>query len=332
MGYKLYTLIFLATFSTSVAFAQGPNGSGTYYKAANGKKGSALKSSLRDIITAGYDQQTYKEVWAAYKTTDIKPDGIHVYDIYSNISNFVYGDDQAGNYSKEGDVYNREHTFPKSWFGGKNAYPMYSDLFHVMPTDGYVNNMRSDYPYGETDANGSDKINYKSANAYSKRGYCKTAGYTDVVFEPNDEYKGDLARNYFYMATRYENQITSWDSPVLTNSSYKPYAEWHMNMLMRWAKNDPVSEKEVLRNQAVYDIQNNRNPFIDYPGLEDYVWGDKVNTPFSYDNYEAANAIIQVEDTESSTHDNAIYDLQGRRVQYPTRGIYIRNGKKIFIK
>ena len=105
-----------------------------------------------------------------------------------------------------------------------------------------------------------------------------------------------------------------------------------MNMLMRWSREDPVSEKEIARNNAVYVIQNNRNPFIDYPGLEEYIWGSKVNVPFSYDNYEATNAIIQVEDTEGSAQDNAIYDLQGRRVQYPTRGIYIRNGKKIFIK
>ena len=261
------------------ASAQGPNGSENYYWNADGKKGSSLKTSLRNIISANYDQQTYKQVWDAYETTDIKPDGIHIYDIYSNITNFVFRTDQAGNYKKEGDVYNREHTFPKSWFN--DGYPMYTDLFHVMPSDGYVNSMRGNYPYGETDANGSEKINYKSANGYSKRGYCKTEGYSDVVFEPNDEYKGDLARNYFYMATRYENEITSWSSPVLTNSSYKPYVEWHMNMLMRWSR---------------------------------------------------ANAIIQVEDTEGSAQDNAIYDMQGRRVQYPTRGIYIRNGKKIFIK
>jgi endonuclease I len=316
-------------FGISVS-AQGPNGSDDYYWNADGKKGSSLKTSLRNIISANYDQQTYKQVWDAYETTDIKPDGIHIYDIYSNITNFVFRTDKAGNYKKEGDVYNREHTFPKSWFGGKNAYPMYSDLFHVMPTDGYVNNMRGDLPYGETDANGEK--DYKSANGYSKMGTCKIDGYTGKVFEPNDEYKGDLARNYFYMATRYENEITSWSSPVLTNSSYKPYVEWHMNMLMRWSREDPVSEKEIARNNAVHEIQNNRNPFIDYPGLEEYIWGSKVNVPFSYDNYEATNAIIQVEDTEGNAQDNAIYDLQGRRVQYPTRGIYIRNGKKIFIK
>ena len=311
-----------------VANAQGPNNSNYYYRNADGKKGSSLKTSLCNIISTGYNKQTYKQVWTAYKTTDIKPDGIHVYDIYSNISNFVYGTDQAGNYQKEGDVYNREHTFPKSWFD--DASPMFTDLFHVMPSDGFVNSKRSNYPYGETDANGEK--DYKSANGYSKMGTCKIDGYTGKVFEPNDEYKGDLARNYFYMATRYENEIASWNSPVLTNSSYKPYVEWHMNMLMRWSREDPVSEKEIARNNAVHEIQNNRNPFIDYPGLEEYIWGSKVNVPFSYDNYEAANAIIQVEDTEGNAQDNAIYDLQGRRVQYPTRGIYIRNGKKIFIK
>ncbi len=323
MKYKVYISILMAFVCSIVANAQGPNNSNYYYRNADGKKGSSLKTSLCNIISTGYNKQTYKQVWTAYKTTDIKPDGIHVYDIYSNISNFVYGTDQAGNYQKEGDVYNREHTFPKSWFD--DASPMFTDLFHVMPSDGFVNSKRSNYPYGETDANGEK--DYKSANGYSKMGTCKID-----VFEPNDEYKGDLARNYFYMATRYENEITSWSSPVLTNSSYKPYVEWHMNMLMRWSREDPVSEKEIARNNAVHEIQNNRNPFIDYPGLEEYIWGSKVNVPFSYDNYEATNAIIQVEDTEGSAQDNAIYDLQGRRVQYPTRGIYIRNGKKIFIK
>lgn len=331
MNLRLCSLLILLAFGISVS-AQGPNGSNDYYWNADGKKGSSLKTSLRNIISANYNQQTYKQVWDAYETTDIKPDGIHIYDIYSSISNFIFGVNQdKGSHKKEGDAYNREHTFPKSWFGGV-VLPMHTDLFHVMPTDGFVNEQRSDYPYGETDANGSDEKNYKSANGYSKRGYCKTEGYSDVVFEPNDEYKGDLARNYFYMATRYENEITSWSSPVLTNSSYKPYVEWHMNMLMRWSREDPVSEKEIARNNAVHEIQNNRNPFIDYPGLEEYIWGSKVNVPFSYDNYEATNAIIQVEDTEGSAQDNAIYDLQGRRVQYPTRGIYIRNGKKIFIK
>lgn len=328
MKYKVYISILMAFVCSIVANAQGPNNSNYYYRNADGKKGSSLKTSLCNIISTGYNKQTYKQVWTAYKTTDIKPDGIHVYDIYSNISNFVYGTDQAGNYQKEGDVYNREHTFPKSWFD--DASPMFTDLFHVMPSDGFVNSKRSNYPYGETDANGEK--DYKSANGYSKMGTCKIDGYTGKVFEPNDEYKGDLARNYFYMATRYENEITSWSSPVLTNSSYKPYVEWHMNMLMRWSREDPVSEKEIARNNAVHEIQNNRNPFIDYPGLEEYIWGSKVNVPFSYDNYEATNAIIQVEDTEGSAQDNAIYDLQGRRVQYPTRGIYIRNGKKIFIK
>lgn len=332
MDFRLFTSVLLVVFGCTTALAQGPNNSNTYYKDADGKTGSDLKTALGIIISDAdrYNQQTYKQLWTAYATTDIKPDGVHVYDIYSNISNFVYGEDQAGNYKKEGDVYNREHTFPKSWFN--DGYPMYTDLFHVMPSDGYVNSMRGNYPYGETDANGSDKINYKSANGYSKRGYCKTPGYTGVVFEPNDEYKGDLARNFFYMATCYEDRITSWDSEVLTNSSYKPYVEWHMDMLMRWAEEDPVSEKEILRNAAVYDIQNNRNPFIDYPGLEKYIWGSKVGVPFSYDNYDATDAIMQINDDANGPQDNEIYDLQGRRVKYPTRGIYIRNGRKILIK
>ena len=121
MNLRLCSLLILLAFGISVS-AQGPNGSNDYYWNADGKKGSSLKTSLRNIISANYDQQTYKQVWDAYETTDIKPDGIHIYDIYSNITNFVFRTDQAGNYKKEGDVYNREHTFPKSWFD--DGYPM----------------------------------------------------------------------------------------------------------------------------------------------------------------------------------------------------------------
>ena len=128
------------------ASAQGPNSTGTYYQAANGKKGSALKTALCGII---YDrtEKSYDYLWTAFRATDKRSDGF-VWDMYSNITNFTFGTDQAGNYKKEGDVYNREHSFPKSWFGGE-VMPMYSDLHHMYPTDGYVNNMRGNLPFGE---------------------------------------------------------------------------------------------------------------------------------------------------------------------------------------
>jgi hypothetical protein len=165
---------------------------------------------------------------------------------------------------------------------------MYTDLHHIYPTDGFVNGKRSNYPFGET--NGES---YKSADNFSKLGNCTYPGYMGIVFEPADEYKGDFARTYFYMVTCYEEKLHDWYTnygstdvtAVLDGKTYPGLSEWQLNMLMEWAKNDPVSEKETNRNNAVYSIQNNRNPFIDYPGLEEYIWGSMTETAFSYDNY-----------------------------------------------
>ena len=264
-----------------IVLAQVPSG---YYSTANRAKGKDLKTALHYIIRE-HVERSYKELWTDMKKTDCRPDG-KVWDMYSSKTNYTFGKDQAGSYKKEGDVYNREHSFPKSWFN--DAAPMYTDLFHLYPTDGYINGRRSNYPYGET--NGE---RYQSNGGWSKLGNCTTPGYTGVVFEPNDEYKGDLARTYFYMATCYEDQIANWETdkgevfPMLNSTKYPVFSKWALDMLLRWAHNDPVSEKEIKRNNEVYKIQKNRNPFIDYPGLEQYIWGDKKNVAFDPDNYDA---------------------------------------------
>ncbi len=279
---KTYMTLLLAAVAL-LASAAAPNGSGTYYSAANGYKGSALKTALCGIIY-NRTEKSYDYLWTAFRTTDKRSDG-YVWDMYSDITNFTFGTDQAGNYQKEGDVYNREHSFPKSWFGGE-VMPMYTDLHHMYPTDGYVNNRRGNLPFGET--NGGT---YKSANDFSKVGSCTYPGYTGSVFEPADEYKGDFARTYFYMVTCYEEKLADWYSKnsesrtTINGTTYPAFQTWQLNMLMEWATADPVSEKEINRNKAVYGIQNNRNPFIDYPGLEQYIWGSKKDVAFSYDNY-----------------------------------------------
>ncbi|MGM9708788.1 MAG: endonuclease, partial [Prevotella sp.] len=189
------TLILFMT--ASWAWAQ-PNGTGTYYQSADGNKGKNLKTALYEIIKSP-NVKSYSALFECYKSTDLRPDG-KIWDMYSNITNFDPDKDHSGNYSGEGDMFNREHSFPKSWFG--NVAPMNSDLFHVIPTDGYVNNRRSNYPFGET--NGES---YKSNGGFSKVGSCTTNGYSGTVFEPNDEYKGDFARIYFYMVTCYESKV-----------------------------------------------------------------------------------------------------------------------------
>ena len=298
------TRLLLLSFFIACGFgvwAQGPNGSGTYYQNANGKKGAALKTAMGDIIRPHTDIG-YGGLWEAYRTTDKRPDG-KVRDWYSCVTNYTFGSDQAGSYSKEGDCYNREHTVPQSWFN--ESSPMKADIVHVVPTDGYVNNRRSNWPFAEV-AN----ITYQSLQSYCKLGSCKSAGYSGTVFEPNDEIKGDIARIYFYMATCYYTQCGNWSGGIFTSSGM---VEWEMNVMKAWSKLDPVDDVEIARNNAVKEVQGNRNPFVDYPGLEDYIWGDMTDVAFSYDNYagggqggETATVAMPTFSPDAGTYYNSI--------------------------
>lgn len=280
------------------SWAQGPNNTETYYQAADGKMGAELKTAMSVIINTGKNDISYNGLWEAYATTDVRADGF-LRDWYSNTTSYVIGGPKQGaSYSAEGDAYNREHTIPQSWFS-KNA-PMVSDLIQVVPTDGYVNNRRSNWPFAEV-AN----VTYQSNGGYCKLGSSKTSGYNGTAFEPNDEIKGDLARIYFYMATCYESQCAGWTAGegnyVFSNENLG-LKNWVVDMFMAWSKLDPVDDVEIARNNAIqttvvkvgnkYKSQNNRNPFVDYPGLEDYIWGDKQDVAFSYDNYNAGEQSI----------------------------------------
>jgi endonuclease I len=275
---KRHLLLTAAAMLCCMVWAQGPNESGTYYKNANGKSGKALKTALANIIVNPRNVG-YSGLYDGYKKTDTRADG-YVRDWYSNTTNYVHGVDNKGNYSKEGDMYNREHSVPQSWFGSGDIK---SDIVHVLPTDGYVNNRRSNYPFGEV-----NNVTYQSNNGYSKLGSCKTEGYSGTVFEPNDEIKGDIARIYFYMITRYEDACGSWGHDVFT-TTYPGLTTWTLNMMMRWSKQDPVDAVEIARNNAVYEVQGNRNPYVDYPGLEEYTWGSKMSQAFNYSNYEGGS-------------------------------------------
>ena len=251
-----------------------------YYQPADGKQGSALKTAMFNIIKT-HTTLSYSNLTTYYEQTDMRSDG-KVRDWYSNATAYSFSQ-STGSYSKEGDMYNKEHSFPASWFG--DASPMYSDIVHVIPADGYVNNRRGNNLLGEVGT-----ATYTSANGYSKLGTCATTGYNGTVFEPNDEVKGDLARIYFYMVTCYQDKIIGWSSNaivsnILDGTTYPGYQSWYLDMLMEWSKNDPVDDVERARNNAVYTVQANRNPFVDYPGLEEYVWGTMTTTAFSYDNY-----------------------------------------------
>ncbi len=263
----------LLTCLVLMACAQGPNNSRDYYAAADGLSGAELKTALCRIINGSLGVKGYSSLNEQYKKTDKRADGT-LRDWY----------DPTTRYTWSSGGWNKEHLVPQSWF--KEASPMKSDIVHVVPTSSDLNSERGSYPLAEVGTKDNDCY-----ATYCIWGKCKTPGYTGKVFEPNDEIKGDIARIYFYMATCYEDKITGWTngsgSTVIGGTKYKPYKQWYMDMLMRWAKLDPVDEVETARNNGVKEVQNNRNPFVDYPGLEDYIWGDKTNLAFSYDNYDA---------------------------------------------
>ena len=258
-------IIFTLLLFTAVSLlGQIPSG---YYNTANGLAGTQLQQALHNIID-DHTVISYGDLWDYFEATDKKSNG-KVWDVYSDIPGgtppyeFTFYTDQCGNYNEEGDCYNKEHSFPKSWFGGE-VYPMYSDLFHIYPTDGWVNNKRGNYPYGKV-----NNPSWTSMNG-SKLGNCSYSGYNGTAFEPIDGYKGDLARTYFYMATRYYGEDNSWPGSEMTNGAQP--LEWALNMLYDWHTQDPVSQKEINRNNAVYQIQNNRNPFIDHPEYVGAIW------------------------------------------------------------
>lgn len=289
-------VLFLLTFSfTTILFAAVPSG---YYSTATGS-GATLKTQLYNIIR-NHTALSYDDLWTAFQTTDAKANG-KVWDMYSDVPGgtppyeYTFGSAQCGNYSNEGDCFNREHSMPASWFS--DAAPMYTDLFHLYPTDGYVNNRRGSFPFGEVGT-----VTYTSLNG-SKVGASNYPGYSGTVFEPIDEYKGDFARSYFYMATRYENLIGGWyvnsseANAVLQNNSFPVFEPWFLNMLAEWHVQDPVSAKETARNDAVYSLQGNRNPYIDNPQYVYSVWGVGATGPSEpqshVTNFSARNIRLQ---------------------------------------
>jgi len=260
---KISTTILLFFIFTINATAQ-------YYAAALGKNGPILKTVLHNIIK-GHNSLLYQDLWAAFENTDAKSNG-KVWDMYTDIPNgipnfiFSFGTNQCGNYSGEGDCFNREHSWPKEYFGGDNSYPMYSDLHHLFATDGWVNNKHAAFPFGMVNSS-----TYTSSNG-TKLGTGTTyPGYSNKIFEPIDAYKGDFARAYFYMSTRYESEDATWQNWEMANGAELTPAA--VNLLLLWHNNDPVSQKEIDRNEAVFLLQGNRNPFIDYPQFADCIWG-----------------------------------------------------------
>ena len=287
--------------------------SSTYYNSANGLTGNQLKVALHNIIK-GHTTISYAQIWNAFWSTDNKGSGV-VWDMYSDRPGgtppytYYLGQDQCGNYTNEGSCYNREHSWPQSWFN--NDGTARTDLHHIFPVDGYVNGRRSNHAYGEVGS-----ASWTSRNG-SKLGTCKTLGFSGTVFEPIDEYKGDFARAIMYMSVRYYGEDGSWGSSDMTiKSEIKP---WAINLLLRWNELDPVSQKEIDRNNAIYnDYQHNRNPFVDHPEYARMIWDptwnavDELSSPvYLFPNPVAQGQILHVSGNNNAFDAVVFCDLCG---------------------
>lgn len=259
-------IVSMAVAATITTNAAAPT---DYYASCEGKTGEALLTALYELV-GPHTNVGYDGLWTVYNSSDLDENG-KIWDMYST-KRWTPGAEHCGNYSYVGDCINREHTLPQSVFN--KAQPMKSDAFHVYPTDGKVNGQRSNHPHGEC-ANGTTLPSSNGVKALGKLGTSTFSGYSGTVFEPDDAYKGDIARTYFYMVTAYNNKVSSWDFDMFSNNSYPALSSWAINMLLKWHRQDAVSDKETTRNDAVYSYQKNRNPFIDHPELAEYIWGNK---------------------------------------------------------
>jgi len=228
-------------------YAPSPLGGGAaaYWNGINMNSLSAVKQR----ISSGVTKLSYSGLWTFYKSAWVNLPGQcqgKVFDVYS-LKCWTPGTGQCGSYRGEGDCYNREHSWPKSWWGGsKNS--AYSDVFHVMPSDGYVNGRRSAHPFGEVNS-----PSYTSREGH-KVGSCSSGGGT--CFEPTDRVKGLMARGTFYVNARYGY---SFRTPV--------------SLLLKWNSQHPPTDWEIEFNNRAQSSQRNRNPFIDFPDLASTLYG-----------------------------------------------------------
>ena len=281
---KFTTLIMIGLLHTSSALSQSFS---SYYKSADGLKKENLKTALSELLQ-DHTVYTYGSLWDHYPNTDGCIDNEDkVFDMYS-----------TGDYyfSKSPKTYmNKEHVVPQSWWGKGSTYDIYTDLFNVYPSEQSANSAKSNYPLGVVDGTVSFK------NERCMVGTSSNSGGADKVFEPCDEFKGDFARIYFYDATCYQD--VSWASVASAfptgGNTYPTLESWIVPMLLEWNRLDPPSEWEKVRNERVYNEQGNRNPFIDYPQLAEYIWGDSteyvwdvdIAVPYSI-NGESGNVVV----------------------------------------
>lgn len=274
--FPLFVLIFISSAITAQVLPQGiPAG---YYDAATGKTCEGLKTALFQIISSSHRPVINDSLIFQFRKTDIKRREVSsgsdsvIWDVYSDNPvgkdpyNFDPINDKCGNYNSEGDCFNKEHTVPVSWFS--NSLIPEGDYQHIYPTDGYVNGKRANYVFGEV----ANPV-YQSLNG-GRLGPSAVAGISGTVYEPLDSFKGDMARAFFYFVTRYQSQIPGWsnNTDAFANSTYPSIDIFYLQQMLAWNQLDPVSQKEIDRNEGGFSYQKNRNPFVDHPEYVQQTW------------------------------------------------------------
>lgn len=263
----------------AIAFAVRAEIPAGYYASLANKTESTLKTAVRDKIYA-HKMLNYDALFPVhFKKTDVRPgtNPLQWWDMYSS-KTFYVQNGWSG--------MNREHSFPKSWWGGDTDLPAYTDLNHLYPSESKANTAKNNYPLGIVAVVDFDNGVSKVGTPVAGQG-----GGCAKVFEPDDEYKGDFARTYFYMVTCYQD--VNWRYTYMAQKgTYPSLNKWAQDLLLAWHRADPVSQKEIDRNEAVYAEQGNRNPFIDLPELAEYIWGNKRGQAFSLDDIGGTPELI----------------------------------------
>lgn len=269
--YNFFFILICALAVSLETYAQAPVG---YYRNIDGECGSSLRQNLTNIV-AKHRVFSYNDLWETYEVTDVVPG--------TKDQILEYYSDKVMYYTSRGTQINREHTVPQSWWGKGDLCDAYTDLFNVLPAESSANGRKSNYPLGEV----TGKPIFD--NGVIKVGPSNNNGGSNNVFEPADEFKGDFARIYFYVAVCYAS--APWNADAYSMSTKAPtLKEWTIPTLLAWNEQDAVDEREMKRNEACYYLQHNRNPFVDYPQLAQFIWGnrqddlfelsdEKINTP-----------------------------------------------------
>lgn len=265
MTIKRLLFAIVATVISLSATADAPAG---YYSSLNGKKEGELKTAVYKLTRNFTKVSSYTALPSYFQKTDVYPNSRQWWEMYSDETFYL---------PSFGGM-NREHSFPKSWWGGNTSVGAYVDLNHLYPSEMKANSAKNNYPLGVVDRT----VPVKFDNGVSSVGtpVASQGGGAQYVFEPDDKYKGDFARTYFYMATTYQD-LTWKYTYMVDQNTYPTLNVWSVKLLLEWHHADPVSQKEIDRNEEVYKIQNNRNPFIDMPELADYIWGTKKGEAFT---------------------------------------------------